>query len=162
EARAARALPVARVPRGGDRGLGLPRPRRPLRLGGRGRAGDGGPPRARSLHAPPQPDPREGLAGLAARRAAPSPGLGLLAAPDRGWLRLSELRLDGRPAASLYGFRYRDTFSFYQSGFDPAYARDSVGLVTMGLAIRSAIEEGAAEYDLLHGDEAYKFQWARE
>lgn len=80
----------------------------------------------------------------------------------RGWLRLFELRLDGRPAAALYGFRYRDTFSFYQSGFDPAFAKDSVGLAMMALAIRSAIEEGAAEYDLLHGDEAYKFQWARE
>lgn len=78
----------------------------------------------------------------------------------QGWLRLLELRLDGRPAASLYGFRYRDTFSFYQSGFDPAYAKESVGLVTMGLAIRSAIEEGASEYDLLHGDEIYKSQWA--
>jgi CelD/BcsL family acetyltransferase involved in cellulose biosynthesis len=80
----------------------------------------------------------------------------------RGWLRLFELRLDGRPAAALYGFRYRDTFSFYQSGFDPAFAKDSVGLAMMALAIRSAIEEGASEYDLLHGDEAYKFQWARE
>lgn len=80
----------------------------------------------------------------------------------RGWLRLFELRLDGQAVASLYGFRYRDTFSFYQSGFDPAYAKDSVGLVTMGLAIKSAIAEGVAEYDLLHGDEAYKFQWARE
>lgn len=80
----------------------------------------------------------------------------------RGWLRLLELRLDGRPAASLYGFRYRDVFCFYQSGFDPAYAKDSVGLVMMGLAIKSALEEGADEYDLLHGDEAYKFQWARE
>ena len=81
---------------------------------------------------------------------------------DRGWLRLLELRLDGTAAASLYGFRYRDTFSFYQSGFDPAYAKDSVGLVMMGLAIRSAIEEGASEYDLLHGDESYKSQWAQE
>jgi CelD/BcsL family acetyltransferase involved in cellulose biosynthesis len=79
---------------------------------------------------------------------------------DRGWLRLFELRLDGRAAASLYGFRYADTFSFYQSGFDPHYAKDSVGLVMMGLAIKSAIEEGAAEYDLLHGDESYKRQWA--
>jgi len=30
------------------------------------------------------------------------------------------------------------------------------------LAIRAAIEEGAREYDLLHGDEEYKFRWARE
>ena len=26
--------------------------------------------------------------------------------------------------------------------------------------IKEAIEEGAAEYDLLHGDESYKFLWA--
>jgi CelD/BcsL family acetyltransferase involved in cellulose biosynthesis len=80
----------------------------------------------------------------------------------RGWLRLLELRLDGRPVAALYGIRYGRTFSFYQSGFDPAFAKESVGLVLMGLAIRSAIEEGAAEYDFLHGDESYKSQWAHE
>lgn len=81
---------------------------------------------------------------------------------DRGWLRLFVLRLNGEPAASLYGFRYGRTFYFYQSGFDPRYSKYSVGLVTMGLAIRSAIEEGVDEYDLLHGDESYKFDWSRE
>lgn len=81
---------------------------------------------------------------------------------ERGWLRLFVLWLDGKPAASLYGFRYQRVFSFYQSGFDPSYSKHSVGLVTMGLAIKRAIEEGAEEYDLLHGDERYKFQWARE
>jgi len=80
----------------------------------------------------------------------------------RGWLRLYVLRLDGKPASALYGLRYGRTFYFYQSGFDPQYARHSVGLVTMGLAIQSALEEGAEEYDLLHGDEAYKFHWAKE
>jgi CelD/BcsL family acetyltransferase involved in cellulose biosynthesis len=79
----------------------------------------------------------------------------------RGWLRLFVLRLDGKPAASLYGFRYGGVFYFYQSGFDPAYAKHSVGLVTMALSIKSAIEEGAEEYDLLRGDEDYKFHWTR-
>jgi hypothetical protein len=32
----------------------------------------------------------------------------------------------------------------------------------MGLAIKSAIEDGAGEYDLLHGREAYKFHWTKE
>ena len=81
---------------------------------------------------------------------------------ERGWLRLFVLSLDGKPAAALYGFRYRQTFYFYQSGFDPAYGRHSVGLLAMGLAIQRAIEEGAEEYDLLHGDEAYKSHWAKE
>lgn len=80
---------------------------------------------------------------------------------QRGWLRLYVLWLDGQPAAALYGFRYNGTFYFYQSGFEPALGKYSVGLVTMGLAIKSAIEEGAAEYDLLHGDEEYKFLWGR-
>jgi CelD/BcsL family acetyltransferase involved in cellulose biosynthesis len=81
---------------------------------------------------------------------------------DRGWLRLFALRLDGRPVGAIYGFRYRETFGFYQIGFDPAYARHGVGQVMVGLAIKSAIEEGADEFDFLHGDERYKFDWARQ
>jgi CelD/BcsL family acetyltransferase involved in cellulose biosynthesis len=81
---------------------------------------------------------------------------------ERGWLRLYVLRLDGKPAAALYGFLYGRAFYFYQSGLDPAYGKHSVGLVTMGLAIKSAIEEGAEEYDLLHGDEDYKSHWSRD
>jgi CelD/BcsL family acetyltransferase involved in cellulose biosynthesis len=81
---------------------------------------------------------------------------------QNGWLRLFTLWLDDQPAASLYGFLYNRTFYFYQSGFDPRFATHSVGLIIMGLAIQSAIEEGAEEYDLLHGEEAYKFHWASE
>jgi CelD/BcsL family acetyltransferase involved in cellulose biosynthesis len=80
----------------------------------------------------------------------------------RGWLRLYVLRLDGKPAACLYGFLYGRTFYFYQSGFDAAYGKQSVGLVSMGLSIKSAIEEGAEEYDLLHGNEEYKSHWSRQ
>lgn len=83
-------------------------------------------------------------------------------ARQRGWLRLYVLSLDRVPVAGLYGFRYGRVFSFYQSGFDPAFARWSVGLMTMALAIRRALEEGAEEYDFLHGDEAYKFLWTHE
>jgi len=81
---------------------------------------------------------------------------------ERGWLRLFTLRLDSRPVAALLGFRYRHVFYFYQSGFDPTYSKNSVGLVAMGLAIKSAIEEGAAEYDMLWGSEPYKFLWTPE
>ena len=84
------------------------------------------------------------------------------AAADRGWLRLLSLWIADKPVAALYGLRYGGTFSFYQSGFDPEFAKKSVGLVTMGLAIRFAIEEGATEYDFLHGDEEYKFHWTQK
>jgi CelD/BcsL family acetyltransferase involved in cellulose biosynthesis len=79
---------------------------------------------------------------------------------ERGWLRLYVLRVDGKPAACLYGFLYRRTFYFYQSSLDAAYDKYSAGLVTLGLAIKSAIEEGVVEYDLLHGNEAYKSHWS--
>jgi CelD/BcsL family acetyltransferase involved in cellulose biosynthesis len=81
---------------------------------------------------------------------------------DQGWLRLYVLRLNGRPAACLYGFLYGRKFYFYQSGFDPAFDKYSVGMVSMGLAIQKSLEEGADEFDLLHGAEEYKFHWARE
>jgi CelD/BcsL family acetyltransferase involved in cellulose biosynthesis len=80
----------------------------------------------------------------------------------RGWLRLYVLRLDGKAVAYLYGFLYHQIFYFYQSAFDASYDKLSVGLVTMGLAIESAIKDGAVEYDLLHGNEAYKSHWSRE
>lgn len=81
---------------------------------------------------------------------------------ERGWLRLFVLRLDGKAIGAMYGLRYGRTFSFYQSGFDPAYRQQSVGLVTMGLAIQRAIAEGVEEYDFLHGTESYKFLWTSE
>ena len=83
-------------------------------------------------------------------------------ARQRGWLRLFLLRMDHIPAAAFYGFRYGRTFYFYQSGFDPAYRKQSVGLVVMGLTIRKALEEGAGEFDFLHGGEKYKSLWARQ
>jgi CelD/BcsL family acetyltransferase involved in cellulose biosynthesis len=81
-------------------------------------------------------------------------------AAEQGWLRILLLWLNGQPAASLYGLRYGPTFYFYQSGFDPEFSKHSVGVATMGLSIQSAINEGALEYDFLHGDEEYKFHWA--
>jgi CelD/BcsL family acetyltransferase involved in cellulose biosynthesis len=78
---------------------------------------------------------------------------------ERRWLRLYVLRLNGQPAASLYGFLYRGVFNFYQSGLDTAFEKNSVGFLTMGLAIQKAIGENAREYDLLHGDESYKSHW---
>ncbi|MEX0900018.1 MAG: GNAT family N-acetyltransferase [Gammaproteobacteria bacterium] len=77
----------------------------------------------------------------------------------RGWLRLHRLTLDGVAVAAVYGFRVGPKFYFYQSGFDPAYGKHSVGLLVLAHSIKAALEEGAAEYDLLHGNERYKYHW---
>jgi CelD/BcsL family acetyltransferase involved in cellulose biosynthesis len=78
----------------------------------------------------------------------------------KGWLRLLVLWLDGKPAAALYGLRHGESFAFYQSGFDATASSASPGLVLMAMAIQLAIQEGAARFDMLHGDEPYKRHWA--
>jgi CelD/BcsL family acetyltransferase involved in cellulose biosynthesis len=78
------------------------------------------------------------------------------AAQERGWLRLHTLELDGEPIAAFFGWRLGARYAFYQSGFDPAHADHSVGSVILAMTIRSAIEEGAHEFDMLLGTEPYK------
>ena len=77
----------------------------------------------------------------------------------RGRLWLTTLDVDGEPAAAWYGFAWLDTVYFYQSGRDPRWDRESVGLVLMGAMIRRAIERGYRRFDFLRGEDPYKRQW---
>jgi CelD/BcsL family acetyltransferase involved in cellulose biosynthesis len=79
-----------------------------------------------------------------------------------GMARLFLLQIGDKAVAALYGFSVNKTFSFYQIGMDPAWSHLSVGVVMMGCSIEEAIRSGHDEFDFLRGDEAYKFQWARE
>jgi CelD/BcsL family acetyltransferase involved in cellulose biosynthesis len=83
-------------------------------------------------------------------------------AHERGWLRLWILELDGRPVAAQYGFRFGGVESFYQSGRDPALRRESLGMVLLSHAIRSAADEGVREFALLRGHEPYKYRFATD
>jgi CelD/BcsL family acetyltransferase involved in cellulose biosynthesis len=78
------------------------------------------------------------------------------AAARRGWLRLRLLEVDGTPVAAFLGWRIGDRYAFYQSGFDPSWSEMSVGMVLLTRTIESALEEGASEFDMLLGTEAYK------
>ncbi len=80
----------------------------------------------------------------------------------RGWLRLYVLRMDGRPAAAVYGFCYQRTFYYYQAGFDPEFNQSSPGFLMVGMTIQRAIEEGVLVYDFLRGEELYKSFWAND
>lgn len=82
------------------------------------------------------------------------------AALARGWLRLLTLEVDETPAASWYGWRLGDRWSYYQAGFDPAWSRHSVGLLILAESIKEAIADGASGYDMLLGDEAFKSRFA--
>jgi CelD/BcsL family acetyltransferase involved in cellulose biosynthesis len=75
----------------------------------------------------------------------------------RGWLRLGVLNTDGDDAAVLFSIAYERTFALYNAAYDPALAALSVGIASHAYAIRAAIEEGLVTYDLLRGDEPYKY-----
>ena len=62
-------------------------------------------------------------------------------------------------AGILYGFQWRDTFAAYQWGWDPRWARHSMGSVLTYQAIRLAAERGARTFDFLRGAEPYKYRF---
>lgn len=79
---------------------------------------------------------------------------------EAGWLRLWFLEVDDEPIAAWYGWQVGRRYAHYQSGLDPSWSRRSAGLVLLGRTIQDAIAEGAAEYDMLSGGEAYKQRFA--
>jgi CelD/BcsL family acetyltransferase involved in cellulose biosynthesis len=74
-----------------------------------------------------------------------------------GWLRLGVLRAHDEDAAVLFAFAYRGTLALYNAAYDPALASLSIGIVGHAWAIREAIVERLDTYDLLRGDEPYKY-----
>jgi CelD/BcsL family acetyltransferase involved in cellulose biosynthesis len=81
---------------------------------------------------------------------------------ERGWLRLWFLMAGGQAVAAWYGWMIGGRYCYFNAGWDPAWSHESVGLVLLAHTIRSAIEEGAEEYSLLLGNEAYKARFAVE
>ena len=59
----------------------------------------------------------------------------------------------------LFGFWYRDTFSYFQTGWSPDWKRYSLGTVLVSAAIAAARERGAAVFDFLRGTDEYKYRF---
>jgi CelD/BcsL family acetyltransferase involved in cellulose biosynthesis len=75
---------------------------------------------------------------------------------ERDWLRLYCLEIDGEIGAMIYCYRFRKHVFMVQAGFDPAYAKLSLGNVLLGHALEHAIGEGNAVFDFLRGEHSYK------
>ncbi len=78
---------------------------------------------------------------------------------DSGRLRLRRLDVADEPAAIAYCFRYGNTVSLYQAGYDPSFARYGPCRHLIAHTITASIDEGAVEFDLLRGDEEHKSRW---
>ncbi|WTW93378.1 GNAT family N-acetyltransferase [Streptomycetaceae bacterium NBC_01309] len=80
------------------------------------------------------------------------------AAPGRGPCAMVAEGPDG-PVGVLYGFLWGDTFSYYQTGWDPSYARLSLGTVLVAETVAAVHGEGASVFDFLRGAEEYKYRF---
>jgi CelD/BcsL family acetyltransferase involved in cellulose biosynthesis len=78
---------------------------------------------------------------------------------QRGWLELWLLELNGIVAAAQFCFRYNDTVSILQEGFDPQFAADKVGYALRAAMLKHFIEIGVQRYDFLGGIAAHKQNW---
>lgn len=78
---------------------------------------------------------------------------------DAGWLRLYLLDVDDVPVAAIYTFAADGRLLVYNSGFDPAFARISIGMVLTGMAIEDVAHSGLTLCDFLRGNEAYKYRF---
>jgi len=82
---------------------------------------------------------------------------------ERRWLRLSFLKVNDELAASVCACVFQGRVFAMTVGFDPKYARYSIGTVLYGYCIERAITERLSAYDLSRGAEPYKRRWnARE
>ena len=77
----------------------------------------------------------------------------------KGWLRLRQLNLFGRPAAIQIGFVYNNVYSALQEGFDPELGKECPGVVLRSMHIQELIEEGVKVYDFLGYPSSAKERW---
>lgn len=75
----------------------------------------------------------------------------------RAGLRIWFLERDGAAVASYLCLESDGSVGLYNSGFDPAHAALSPGIVLLAHVIRDAIERGFARFDFLRGEEPYKY-----
>jgi len=78
---------------------------------------------------------------------------------DAGWLRLYVLDIDGESVAAMFTFVADRRLLVYNSGFDPAFAKISIGMVLTALVIEDAANSGLTLCDFLRGNEAYKYRF---
>ena len=74
-------------------------------------------------------------------------------------LDVAVLRAGGRAVAYNLGYVHEGVVNYWNTGFDPEYARFSPGKLLVHGLIESAFDAGHREFNFLRGDEAYKLEW---
>ena len=83
----------------------------------------------------------------------------LAAFAERGACRLWFLDTSSGPIAAFVTIEWDDRVGLYNSGFDPARAALSPGVVLLAQLVRDAIARGRRTFDFLRGEERYKYEF---
>ncbi|HEX4606431.1 MAG TPA: GNAT family N-acetyltransferase [Candidatus Angelobacter sp.] len=75
---------------------------------------------------------------------------------QRGWLEFWLLSLNGETVGAQFCFRYHNTVSLLQEGFDPKYTAEKIGYALRAHVLEKSIRAGSHRYDFLGGADAYK------
>jgi CelD/BcsL family acetyltransferase involved in cellulose biosynthesis len=80
-----------------------------------------------------------------------------------GWLKISQLEVDGRPVAWNYGFRFGGSWFWYLPTFEMEYAHVSPGSCLLRLLVEESARDTSLRWlDLGLGEESYKERYANE
>jgi len=78
---------------------------------------------------------------------------------EEGWLRLTWLDIGGEAVAGTFSFAEKGTWSVYNSAYDHRKGDLAPGMVLMAETIKLATEEHCQIFDMLRGDEPYKYRF---
>ncbi|MBI5701760.1 GNAT family N-acetyltransferase [Candidatus Saganbacteria bacterium] len=81
----------------------------------------------------------------------------------KGWVELSCIMIDGEYVAMAFGYIYEGRYYYYTPTFNPDYWKCSPGNVLIKYLIESFYQEGKIKvFDMLRGQEKYKYSWAKD
>ena len=76
---------------------------------------------------------------------------------ESGWLKISQLEIDGRPVAWNFGFRFGGSWFWYLPTFQPEFEHVSPGSCLLRLLVEEGAKDASLQWlDLGLGDEPYK------
>ena len=81
---------------------------------------------------------------------------------DRGWLRLVNLRLDGRPIASDFSIEHAGVHYLMKTGYDPEFRRFGPGLLLRYRILKACFESDVSRYEFLGTTEGRRNDWKHE
>lgn len=80
------------------------------------------------------------------------------------WLNLEYIVMNKNILAILYSFKYKNRIFSYGTAFDDKFhsSKYSLGTVMLGNSIKNAIANHCIEFDLMRGNEGYKYKWTNQ